>query len=137
MILEEPSEKGCECGLPPKVPKESFPQKWGQIKCQDCPPKRKTKTYFSPCPSQKSMNEYSCGNNSVSFRRPHRKGRTAQPHQERLFCMSENESFGRAFPLPKIFFCSSLLRLSSFFFIFCFSCSIFICSSIILSLSSA
>merc|ERR1719322_706689 len=115
------------------IGKESkFLTEWGRIKCQNYPPRRKISPTLPGPPKEKGIiaSHFFI---VIDWVGPH----SLISSQERLFCMSENESFGRAFPLPKIFFCSSLFRLSSFFFIFCFSCSIFICSSIILSLSSA
>ena len=52
-------------------------------------------------------------------------------------CLTENDSFCLLLSLPRIAACSFLAAFSSFFFNLCFSFSIFICSSIILSLSSA
>ena len=51
--------------------------------------------------------------------------------------LSEKASLGLALSLPRIIICSFLAFFSSFRFSFCFSSSIFICSSIILSRSSA
>lgn len=50
---------------------------------------------------------------------------------------SEKDNFGLELFLPKIFFCSSLIRFSCSFFIFCRSSSIFLCSSTIRRRSSA
>ena len=47
------------------------------------------------------------------------------------------DNLGRELSFPNIFFCSVLALFSSFFFSFCFSWSIFICSSMIFNLSSA